>query len=78
MARWNAKGRQMNYNVDDRVKFTYRAFSLISGEYVGDITEGATITRVWTNGRYVTLVTDTGKTFTRDKDSASLSAFRSA
>jgi hypothetical protein len=72
MARWNAKGCQVKYEVLDRVKFRYRVFDLATDEFLGHTVEWATVTRVWNNDKYVTIVTDSGKTFTRDHDSLSL------
>jgi hypothetical protein len=60
------------YQLNERVSFRYRNFNLATDEFLGYVTEPATVTRVWDNERYVTVVTDSGKTFTRVLESASI------
>ena len=49
------------YAENDRVRFTYNAYSLTTDEFVGTVDVTATITRVWNSERYITLLTDDGK-----------------
>jgi hypothetical protein len=66
----------MTFQVGDKVDLDLRKWALDSnGEptiFVSWIVERAEITRVWSNGWYVTLRTVTGKTFVRHVDSASI------
>lgn len=60
------------YEYADRVILEYRNFDLETDEYLGMVREFGTVTRVWTRGNNVTVVTDSGKTFVRDAGSKSL------
>jgi len=60
------------FEVDETVRFTYNAYNLLTNEFIGTVDVTATITRVWNSGKYVTLRTDTGKTFVRCIDSPSI------
>ena len=61
------------YAENDRVRFTYNAYNLVTNEFVGTVDVTATITRVWNSERYITLLTDDGKTFVRCVNSPSIS-----
>jgi hypothetical protein len=59
-----------NYRVNDRVAFYHRTFDNTGTVETGWLSEMATVTRVW--GNNVTLVTDSGQTYTRRYDSESM------
>ena len=61
------------YAENDRVRFTYNAYSLTTDEFIGTVDVTATITRVWSNGKYVSLRTDDGALYVRCVNSPSIS-----
>lgn len=56
----------MTYELDDKVKITYRNFDMVTDKFLGHVTEFATVTRVWPNQKTITVRTDSGKTFVRN------------
>ena len=60
------------YALGDRVLFTYRTYDESGTVQTGMATEIAKVTRVWDNGKYITIKTGSGKTFTRDIHSDSV------
>ena len=64
------------YRVGDKVRFTYNVYSLITDEFLDTVNVAATITRVWRNGKYVSLRTDEGSLYVRCIDSPSISKVR--
>lgn len=56
----------MTYELDDKVKITYRNFDMITDKFLGHVTEFGTVTRVWPNQKTITVRTDSGKTFVRN------------
>lgn len=55
-----------SYNLDDRVRITYRNFDLVTDKFLGHVTELATVTRIWPNQKSITVRTESGKTFVRN------------
>jgi hypothetical protein len=62
------------YEIGDRVSLTYRNFDLKTDAFLGMATEYGTVTRVWRDGKTVTISTDSGKTFVRNVNSSELLA----
>ena len=55
----------MIYDQNDRVMLVYRDYDLATDELKGIVQIAGTITRVWPDGKSVTIRTDDGKTFVR-------------
>jgi hypothetical protein len=62
-----------SYELDSRVYITYRNFDLRTDEFLGWVSELGTVTRVWANGKTISIRTDSGKLFVRNVDSENIS-----